>query len=226
MVNYAHELAHLLSPAPFDLYGASNSSGDVPCYNWHMALQSCTRSDVADDSTSTYFMDPWHRGARYGWITIRANVILSGVSSGSQTLPPVGFGTSGLAESLELQGPNSESVTFEYRSSGANAYEDGVFRDGVIAWYRKAKTNGDPADIPSLQPDTTRVDKALFTLAPVGCKLNPNDIASRGMVAALTPGSYRLTWSNGADSGFLFTITPGFLSYVVSYSRTSAAPSC
>jgi hypothetical protein len=27
--------------APFDLYGASNSSGDVPCYNWHMALQSC-----------------------------------------------------------------------------------------------------------------------------------------------------------------------------------------
>jgi M6 family metalloprotease-like protein len=220
---YAHELAHTLSPSAVDLYGAFNNAVPpvVPCYSRLMTLQSCG-TGILDDAAGV-FMDPWHR-ALYGWVTARRTVILSGVSSGSQTLVPVGEGFSG-TESLELVGPNSESVTFEFRTN-TNAYDDAVAAENVIAWYRKAKSNGEPADIPSIQPNTTKKDKALFTLAPVSCTFRPNSLSSRGKVAGLTGGSYRMRWADGTDSGFLFTVTPGFLSYDVSWQRTSAAPSC
>jgi M6 family metalloprotease-like protein len=225
MMTYAHELAHVLSPGALDIYGAENNETPPTqsCHSRFMSLMSCSG---ANDGTGAYFMDPWHRGSRYGWTTLRRTVLLSGAPSGTQTLPPVGFGTTGIAESLELVGPNSESIILEHRSAGANPYEDAVAASGVVAWYRQAKSNGEPAEIASLRFNTTEKDRALFTLGAVGCQFHPMNELSRGKVTAMRSGGYRWFWSNGVDSGYLITVTPRLLAYDVSWSRTSAFPGC
>ncbi len=50
---------------------------------------------------------------------------------------PEGLGVTSLPEPLELVGPNSESLILEYRSAGANPYDNAVRASGVIAWYRQ-----------------------------------------------------------------------------------------
>ncbi|WP_062997186.1 hypothetical protein [Nocardia jinanensis] len=227
LMNYAHELSHLLTPGSIDLYGFN------ACHSKKLTLLSCTREDppgtglplVSPDEVDGYFMDPWHR-AKYGWAGPDRTVALTG--TGSEVLVPVNVaapGIFGTFETLTLTGPNNEAVTFEARVRSASPYEDGLSAEGVLAWYRSINSYSNPAIIPSLL-NSRKEDRAHFTLAPVSCILDPDNQASRGVETALGAGTYRLNWSGGTDSGFLIQVTPIFPLYRISWSPSSNAASC
>lgn len=155
----------------------------------------------------------------------------------------------GTVETLTLQGPNNEAITFESRFRGFNQYEDGLppGGEGLLAWFRKTDSSGEPLVIPSLPAPTpadclrlkptkpakpgspiprfpTCGDRAVFSLAPVSFQLDPNDVGSRGRVGPLGAGDYRVVWFDGTDSGFLIRVEPGFLTYTVSWSHSITIP--
>lgn len=237
LVNYAHELGHLLRPLSRDLYGDIKAYGY--CLSQGLTLQSCTATRQPSDTDFGIYMEPFHR-KRYGWNGPDRTIDLSVTSSGSQVVGPVGLSVPGTVETLTLQGPGNEAVTFENRINLGrffNSYDDGLAAAGLLAWFEATDSSGEPRIIPTLNGATPAAcqalnpgatsprcdDQAVFTLAPDGCRLDPSALASRGRAGTLGAGTYRLNWLSGTDSGFLIRVVPSSVGFTVSWSA-SASP--
>ena len=230
--NVAHEVAHTIDPLPHDLYGPIPERGW--CLSQDVTLMSCTASEGPgglDDRTRSVGLDPFTRRA-LGWVTPATH---TGTTARSFTLRPslttsrAPLGTSDL---VELRRPGRpERLLLEVRARSAT--DTALPGDGVYVWSALSRDGGtgiEPAWIPSLaapgNPDVT--DPGAFVLAPVGCRLDPQDPGSRGRAVPLRPGSYRLSWQDGTDTGQLLTVgTAGTGRRVtVRLQPSSAQPAC
>ncbi|GGL14478.1 hypothetical protein [Nocardia jinanensis] len=230
LMNYAHELAHLLSPGADDLYGSGLPPPDQAasvCNSMRnilssLTLMSCTINEPLD-AVFGFYMEPFHR-KRYGWNGSERTVDLDVTRSGTRTVAPFGLELPATVQTLTLQGPGNEAVTFEYRNSinpFFNAYDDGVAAQGLLAWFEETDASGQVLSIPTVRGKPGGQDAAVFSLAPVGCVLDPNDAQSRGVPGALTPGTYQINWRDGSRSGLIQVGFDG-ASYRVSWSDSIA----
>lgn len=203
--NYVHELAHTLTPAAVDLYGPAHR-----CLSRGLTLMSCT-AGAADDPTRLMGLDPIHR-RQYGWLTPpdRPELVHRDGSAGSYTLQP-GV-VSDPAQPLISDGytvvyrspGGTQSLTFEVRRP--SEFDTRLPGPGLYVWF--AAGTFPPARTPSLSTPG-ELDPAAFVLAPDHCMLTPASPAGRGRAVALGPGTYRLRWLDGQDSGTLLTVHPG-----------------
>ena len=197
--NYVHELAHTLTPPAVDLYGPAHR-----CLSRGLTLMSCT-AGAADDPDRLMALDPIHR-REYGWLP--SEPVHRPGSSRSYVLQPAG---SGPAQPLTSDGSTvtyprpggAERMTFEVRSP--SPFDTRLPDSGLYVWYDAGTFP--PSWTPSLSTPG-ELDPAAFVLSPDHCVLTPTSRTGRGRGTPIGPGTYRLQWLDGRDSGTLLTVRP------------------